>query len=673
MPDLKELQLWSHQRSAIQTCDRYFEADIRRAALVQMPTGTGKTGVMAAISSRRAAALPVLIVCPSAALVEQLQSEIGNAFWDRIGAGVEWKPEQLFQLLPSELPALVTRLDRRAPDARVIVIGTVQALQQIHSNEQDYERLKGKFGTVLFDEGHREPATSWAIAVRRLGAPTILFSATPFRNDLKIFDVDLDHVEFLGFQRAVSDGLIRGVEIQDSVVSRGPADFARAMVALRDALVGGGRFSANHKMIVRADHVENVRALFDGFVTALRGRDEGVLALHNTFKQSGPPGAQIRPDVPTNLRTRTERFLIHQFMLTEGIDDPACTMLALYEPFSTERQLVQQVGRLTRHPGPLGTIAPKALVLARPDDDVSQMWDRFLKFDTSCETNGGRPPVRNDAAVMRNMVAALPEVDYAAGKFRTRLNLHADLSEEIRVPLSAVVFAIEDNFMLDDFCSAVSTALTDEDRYEVSHGAVAGGDCRYHLSLRLNQSPFLADSLFHTPSLELTIYSKQGTRLYFYDSAGLWINEVEAVRGRLPPEQLRTFAPDHLDCVVTSLAMKNTDLGPLALRSRMYSSRSLESSGTFTGEQLNVVTRATARVGAVRRGLGFVRSRLRQGEGPEATPEQFHAWAESLEQELTTGYHGRRCSTGLPTPFPRREIRSRSIFSLIWTLFQMNS
>jgi superfamily II DNA or RNA helicase len=100
MPDLKELQLWSHQRSAIQTCDRYFEADIRRAALVQMPTGTGKTGVMAAISSRRAAALPVLIVCPSAALVEQVQSEIGNAFWDRIGAGVEWKPEQLFQLLP---------------------------------------------------------------------------------------------------------------------------------------------------------------------------------------------------------------------------------------------------------------------------------------------------------------------------------------------------------------------------------------------------------------------------------------------------------------------------------------------------------------------------------------------------------------------------------------------
>jgi hypothetical protein len=202
-----------------------------------------------------------------------------------------------------------------------------------------------------------------------------LFSATPFRNDLKIFDVDLDHVEFLGFQRAISDGLIRGVEIQDS--SGGPADFARAVVALRDALVGGGRFSANHKMIVRADHVENVRALFDGFVTALRGRDERVLALHNTFKQSGPPGAQIRPDVPSDLRTRTERFLIHQFMLTEGIDDPACTMLALYEPFSTERQLVQQVGRLTRHPGPLGTIVPKALVLARPDDDVGRMWDAF--------------------------------------------------------------------------------------------------------------------------------------------------------------------------------------------------------------------------------------------------------------------------------------------------------
>ncbi|MFX5862033.1 hypothetical protein ABTE64_18060, partial [Acinetobacter baumannii] len=60
------------------------------------------------------------------------------------------------------------------------------------------------------------------------------------------------------------------------------------------------------------------------------------------------------PDVPVYLRRRTEAFLIHQYMLVEGIDDPAGTMLALYSSFPTERQLVQQVGRITRHGGRIG-------------------------------------------------------------------------------------------------------------------------------------------------------------------------------------------------------------------------------------------------------------------------------------------------------------------------------
>lgn len=652
--DPGELPLWAHQRQAIETCDRYFNANVTRAALVQLPTGTGKTGIMAAVATKRALSRPVLVVCPSAALVEQLQYELRSGFWDRIGAPQRWVPEAVLQLLPSDIDALENAITGLTAGHRLVTVGTVQALQQIHAGP-NYQRLAGKFGTVLFDEGHREPAPSWAEAVRELGVPTVLFSATPFRNDLKVFDVDLDFVEFLSFQHAVRDGLIRGIEIRETALAGTALEFARQVVEERDRLIAEGRFEPHHKMIVRADHVDNVRALFDALNRVLGNRDDGVLALHNTFHLEGPPGRQLRPDVPRDLRDRTERFLIHQFMLTEGIDDPACTMLALYEPFSMERQLVQQAGRLTRHPGPIGDAAAPALVLARAGDDVQKMWDRFLAFDDACVRNGGRPPLRNDARILENLVEALPEVDYVSGKFRTRLEFTGDLADDLRVPRSAIVFDLDADFDMENFDREISRALLDEDRFEAARGSIEEGRCRFHITLRLRQSPFLEESLFQSASLELTAYAQHGQRLFFYDSAGLWIDEIGSVADRVAARPLRSLLPQKDDSVVTSVFLKNTDLGPLAVRSRSISARSLERSGVFMGEHLNVVTRATGRVDTWRRAVGFARSRITQGEGAQATLQEFFEWAGAVGGELDAAPAGASLFNrfAAPTAVPR--------------------
>lgn len=633
MLNLDDLRLWAHQRSAVDVCDRYFAGGSDRAALVHLPTGTGKTGVIATLATRCALAQPVLVVCPSTALVDQLIDEIRGAFWDRIGAEPEWVPEEVVRLLPSKIDQLVEAIDSNASGSRLITIGTIQALQQIHAGP-DYAQISGRFGTVFFDEGHREPAPAWALAIRGLGAAMVLFSATPFRNDLKLFDVDLEHVDFLSFKKAVTDGLIRNVDIIEVPNLRGTTEFARYAIETRDQLIHEGRFEPNHKMIVRADNADNVRALFAAFTELLGPRAEGVLALHNTFVLDGPPGRQLRPDVPKNLRDRTERFLIHQFMLTEGIDDPACTMLALYEPFSTERQLVQQVGRLTRHPGPLGNQTSSAYVFSQAGNEVETMWNRFLAFDDACVRNGDRPPLRNDASVLADLVGALPEVDYISGKFRTRLNIHSDLSNDIRVPLSAIILELEDHFEIEQFQQEVSRALFEDDRFQVSVGEIAEGACRYHLTMRLQQSPFLAESLFQSATLEVTIYALRNNYLFFYDSAGLWIDDADGINGRLAPQSLQKLLPESDENTVTLVAMKNTDLGPSAIRSRSLSARSLEHSGVFMGEHLNVVTRTAGRVGTFRRALGIVRSRLRQGEGAKATAQEFYEWSVDIVSEL---------------------------------------
>jgi superfamily II DNA or RNA helicase len=635
----KALALWPHQHAALDTVDAYFASGSARACLVNMPTGTGKTGVMAAIACQRAHEQVVLVVCPSAALVEQLSSQLKDRFWDKIGAAPEWKPDWVWTILPSNIQRLTKDLDTQN-GKRIILVCTVQAIQQINADGK-IGQLHGRIGTILFDEGHREPAPSWARVVRGFSVPTVLFSATPFRGDLKIFDVDDDHIHFLSFTDAVSQCVIRDVEIDEQALPVSIEDYAEELVARVDALVANGRFTTSNKVIVRCDREESVREMHEALNVALAGRTDGILAIHNNFPDRPDDG--ILNTVPRNLSEQPERFLIHQFMLIEGIDDPLCTVLALYEPFTNTRMLVQQIGRLIRHPGPIGAPARKAYVLATSGHNVADDWNSFISFDKASKENGNKPFVRNDATVLENLIAALPTLDYVMGRFRERPDLDdPDLHDDLRFPSAAVAFSIEQDLNLDDLQTEIRAELSNHDRHQVLSGQTADGLCRYHITLRLTPSPFLSGSLFQSPSLEATIYAKKKSHLFFFDSAGLWINELDGIGPRINAKTFRALLPDGQYNNISFMSVKNTDLGPLALRSRSLSARSLDRSGVFMGEHLNVVTRASGYIHAedaqdgIRRSVGFTRSRVRDGKGNDLTPQQYSDWCDAVASELET-------------------------------------
>lgn len=627
----KELALWEHQRSAIEMCEKFFASFSTRSALVHLPTGTGKTGVMAVVASMRAVEGPVLIICPSSALVAQLVEDIGERFWRKVDADTSWKPDKTLHLLPSALEDVARQLGQRR-DGRYVVCATIQTMQQLFAVGR-HRILEPHIGTILFDEGHREPAPEWAKAVRAFSVPTILFSATPYRNDLKLFDIEDKWISFLSFAEAVEAAVIRGVEVSERQLSKSAREFAKQVVAIRNQAIGEGRYSSEAKMIVRAASEDAVRALFQAFLEETRATNDGVLAVHNTFDLEGPDGRQMRGDVPPRLAERAERFVIHQHMMTEGIDDPGCTMLALYDAFTNERQLVQQVGRLTRNPNP-GTTPKCALVLARKGDGVQKTWKRFLDYDNACIANAGRPPVRNDSSVLESLVEALPRFDYMAGKFRLRVDFDEPLGEELRFPRSAIIYTVGEGFEIDSFERDVSAALLQDDRFERKVGKTLAGQCHYHVSLALKQSPYLEESIFHTASLEVTIYALCDRRLFFFDSGGLWMDEHVVDGDRLSGDKLISLLPDHPDCAVTSVAIKNADLGPLALRSRTMSGRSLATSGVFMGEQTYVVGRATGRYGSVARSITLSRGRMRQLSGTRVTASEFLEWAVTVSGEL---------------------------------------
>lgn len=628
--------LMEHQRRALLMADRYFDEGSQHAALVQLPTGTGKTGVMAVISTLRAEEKPVLVICPSAALVEQLQFQFSagmGAFWSKIGAPAKWAPERLEHILPSGVVELAKRIAKAKEGERVVAFSTIQALQQI-DDADNFDLLKPLFGTILFDEGHREPASSWSRVVRGFSAPTILFSATPFRNDLKIFNVDLEYVAFLAFSEAVEASLIRDIEIDERAFS-GHANFARLAIDTRDRMIKSGRFAATDKMIIRADAESDVAELYDIFRHELRNRDEGVLALHNRFRETDDGKDRKTNEVPPRLSQEPFRFLIHQLMLTEGIDDPNCTMLGLFNPFSTERQLVQQVGRLTRHPGAIGEKVAPAYVFAGQGEGVRDMWRRFQKFDAICREKG-RPPIRKDDEMLQKILEAIPDAEYIKGKFRARFDPDADwVVGDIRMPKSAIVYDLNANFRLADFEAEIEAALSEHDRFQTRPSITFGGKAgRAHVTMRLVQSPFLDQAFFPSPNLELTAYAKHGSFLFFYDSAGLWMDEADGIAGRISPNRLHALLPKDSDTTITLISAKNTDVGPMSLRNRVYTGASLEESGMFMGEQHHVIARVTGRYGRRRRALGLTRARVREGDGSIASLDEFATWTDGVAAEL---------------------------------------
>jgi superfamily II DNA or RNA helicase len=85
--ELRDL-LWDHQNTAInqmvQYINNYKEKPTNKSALVQMPTGSGKSGVIAVLSTFTQNIRFVLVLTPRSSLRDQLHKDINGRFYNRI-------------------------------------------------------------------------------------------------------------------------------------------------------------------------------------------------------------------------------------------------------------------------------------------------------------------------------------------------------------------------------------------------------------------------------------------------------------------------------------------------------------------------------------------------------------------------------------------------------------
>jgi len=207
LPKQLDAVLWDHQKKAIGfALDRLRGPHPRKAALVRMPTGTGKTGVIAVLSIAIPETGWSLILTPWKNLCDQLVEDLETRFW----AARKWNPStkpKVERLYPKTLTQVLKKTD-----GDWILVATFATLVSIFKKKKkQYSDLAGRLGQVFVDEGHYEPAVEWGQAVKQLHRPTLLLTATPYRNDLKLFRVHKEDVYNFTHKEAVARHIIREV------------------------------------------------------------------------------------------------------------------------------------------------------------------------------------------------------------------------------------------------------------------------------------------------------------------------------------------------------------------------------------------------------------------------------------------------------------------------------
>ncbi len=203
-------KLWPHQNEAIKKASNYINhLPTDQSYLIKLPTGAGKTAIFSVLARVTYPKKNFLILVPSIALKKQTLNQITREFWEhpkiKIDPG-KLPPKAIYSFTASEFHTIESKLNQ--PFIIICVINTLHELRKNY--KKDYEFLKKNIDVVVFDEGHREPALSWATAVRGLEKHMLLFTATPFRNDLKLFRVNKDDYYYMTHEEAIKQRIIRG-------------------------------------------------------------------------------------------------------------------------------------------------------------------------------------------------------------------------------------------------------------------------------------------------------------------------------------------------------------------------------------------------------------------------------------------------------------------------------
>lgn len=334
------------------------------AALVTMPTGSGKSAVMTVVpfllgSSR------ILVVTPSKLLREQLASEflLLKVLRNRLVV-----PEEM---AGPRVHVVTKRVDENAWRAMQdfdVVVGTPNVLSPgYHGIASPPEAT---FDLILLDEAHHSPAPTYQRLLEAFaGTPVVMFTATPFRRDKHQLSATSVYTYSLG--QALDDNILAPIDFipvdVQTATSDEPYDHALASAAAT-TLGSAEHQAARSRVIARTNTVNHAKELVKVY------RETGVRMGLITASTSTKELRQIL----SQLHTGDLEGLVSVGVLGEGFDFPTLKIGVYHRRHASLPATLQFLGRLTR----MVPNGPRACLLA-VREEVNDETHELYASDTS--------------------------------------------------------------------------------------------------------------------------------------------------------------------------------------------------------------------------------------------------------------------------------------------------
>ena len=363
----ENIELRDPQREAHAATLEHFGSS-REAAILQLPVGCGKSGLIALLPFGLARGR-VLVISPNITIRDSLSADLNitdrrNCFWRKRSV---LSPETM---LVGPHVAVLDGTDANIHDCNKSHIVLTNIQQLASSADRWLPNFEDRFfDLILVDEGHHSAAKSWKKVFERFpNAKVVNLTATPYRADDKEIAGKL--VYRYSFKRAMVKGYIKRLQAvyvapseltftykgdtsthslnevmqlkEEEWFSRGvalsPACNEDIVTASLDRLEQLRQTGTRHQIVAVAmhiDHARDIRSLY-----AERGYEADT--IHSQM------AAEDRAEVLRKLKAGLIDVIVQVQMLGEGFDHPQLSVAAIFRPFRSLGPYLQFVGRAMR-------------------------------------------------------------------------------------------------------------------------------------------------------------------------------------------------------------------------------------------------------------------------------------------------------------------------------------
>jgi superfamily II DNA or RNA helicase len=626
LQDVKE-KISQPQLEAIEVIEEYLNSDGNKyQALVKMPTGTGKTGIIGIVSNFYDKHKNILIVVPNSILPSQIEDEIWVNFWKNIGLDRS--------KLKIKFPCVYKVKNFQIPnkDEGTIIITTIQSLVTIYQEEYEkYFELQRNIDLVIFDEGHREPSLIWSKAIRQLQKKVILFTATPYRNDEAFFSFHEKKFKYnLTFSRAVELGLIKNVKF--NII---PTSSIQSINSFCEFVLDLYSQSSSQKILIRCKDREEIKEITTKinslYVNRYHRIDADIaLGCHSTFSDEN---SNYLEDNGEKIFKRIDSYqiLIHENMLIEGINIPEIDILIMYGDFKNTRSLIQQIGRIVRK----NKVRRNAIVYIREQDKekyISQ-WDKFLKYENELTNNSSELTV-----------------SYYDKEFKDIFVLNNDFYKELLIPKSSIIYEFE-NIEFIKLIGHLKDNLIN--RSNIRHFYEYNNEDIWVMCYeKISYANILKSKLYKEVTLECmilrTIIKNDRKFLFYYDSRGyaLPFDVLDEYIKRVDIKKMLSLFPE-TTTNFNQIKLNSIGLSNYGIYGRVVEGNNIQSVHTNINERLSFCKFVQGTIGdkgkRLSRYIGTTNSRIIDYE--RGSLEDYCKWSDEIVENLfsgvTNGYFSR--------------------------------